>query len=138
VFIDGYGGLVESAIGPERLTRFIRSLVNELRALGAMVLVSMESRNILEPTMQLPGNGLVSLLEGLILMRYAEIEGRLRRLISVAKMRDSDFDPYLHEFRMTAGGIEVSGRFAGFEAVLSGFGRESRSTHEGDPKWIAP
>lgn len=133
VFIDGYGGLAESVLEPERLTRFISSLANEIRALGATMVVSIESRNVLGANMELPSKGVSSLLEGLILMRYAEVEGRIRRVISVTKIRDSDFDPFLREFKVSAAGLEVGGTFQGFEAVLSGFGREPRPAAHSEP-----
>jgi circadian clock protein KaiC len=133
VFIDGFGGLAESVIEPERLTRFISTIANEVRVLGATMVVSIESRNILGANMELPSKGVSSLLEGLILMRYAEVEGRMCRLISVTKIRDSDFDPFLREFKVTAKGLEVGGTFQGFEAVLSGFGREPKLSARADP-----
>jgi circadian clock protein KaiC len=128
VFIDGYHGFVEAAVSPERLTRFISSLANEMRVLGATAVVSMESRNILGASMELPSKGLSSLLEGLVLMRYAEIRGRVRRLISMTKLRDSDFDPHLREFQITPMGIEIGAPIEGLEALLSGFGREPNQT----------
>ncbi|HEY5756187.1 MAG TPA: ATPase domain-containing protein, partial [Steroidobacter sp.] len=128
VFIDGYAGFLESAIEPERLTRYISSLADELRVLGATTVVTMESRNILGASMELPSKGLSSLLEGLILMRYAEVEGRVRRIVSVTKIRDSGFDPFLHEFTIGAHGIEVGDTMEGFEALLSGFGREPQGS----------
>jgi circadian clock protein KaiC len=57
----------------------------------------------------------------LILLRYVEMRSQLRRLISVVKMRDSDFDPSLREFRITGTGIEIADTFESAEAVLSGF-----------------
>jgi circadian clock protein KaiC len=124
VFIDGYGGLAESVLDPERMTRYVSCLANEIRALGATTVVAIESRNILGASMDLPSKGLSSLLEGLILMRYAEVEGQIRRLISITKIRDSDFDPSLREFSINPAGIEVGRPVKGFEALLSGFGRE--------------
>jgi circadian clock protein KaiC len=129
VFIDGYAGFVESAIETERLTRYISSLANELRVMGATTVVTIESRNILGASMELPSKGLSSLLEGLILMRYAEIEGRVRRIVSITKIRDSDFDPFLHEFAIRGGGVEVGDVLLGYEALLSGFGREPQGSN---------
>jgi circadian clock protein KaiC len=65
-----------------------------------------------------------SLLEGLIVMRYAEVEGRICRLLGITKVRDSDFDPFLHEFSITDQGIKVGGVLTGLEAILSGYARE--------------
>lgn len=127
VFIDGYAGFAESATEPERLTRYISSLANEIRSLGATMVVSIESRNILGASMELPSKGLSSLLEGLILMRYAEVQGQVRRLVSITKIRDSDFDPFLHEFKVVGGRLEVGDVFAGFERLLTGFGRDTQN-----------
>jgi circadian clock protein KaiC len=46
---------------------------------------------------------------------------QLRRLISVVKMRDSEFDSSLREFRITAAGFELAQTFNTAEAILSGF-----------------
>lgn len=127
LFVDGYGALVESATNPKRMTRFISTLGNELRALEATVIMSMESRNVLGTASELPDKGLSSLLEGLILMRYTELDGRVRRLVSVTKIRDSAFDPGLREFEITSRGIEIGAAIHGMEAVLSGFAREPKA-----------
>jgi circadian clock protein KaiC len=126
LFIDGYGGLVESTTNPRRMTRFVSTLGNELRALKATVIMSMESRNVLGAATELPEKGLSSLLEGLILMRYTELEGRIRRVVSVTKIRDSAFDPGLRVFEVTPRGIEIGERLHGVEAALSGFAHEPR------------
>jgi circadian clock protein KaiC len=126
LFIDGYGGLVESATNPGRMTRFISTLSNELRAMKATVIMSMESRNVMGTATELPEKGLSSLLEGLILMRYTEIDGVIRRVVSVTKIRDSSFDASLRQFNITPHGIEVGGPIRGVEAALSGFAREPR------------
>ena len=96
--------------------------------LGATMVISIESKSILGSSMELPSKGVSSLLESLVLMRYAEVEGQVRRVISVTKIRDSDFDPFLREFQITPTGIEVGGTFQGYEAVLTGFGREPSSS----------
>ena len=127
LFVDGYGALVEAATNPERMTRFISTLSNELRALKATVVMSMESRNVMGSATELPSKGLSSLLEGLVLMRYTELEGRIRRVISVTKIRDSGFDPSLREFEITGRGIEIGEALHGVEAALSGFAREPRA-----------
>jgi circadian clock protein KaiC len=68
-----------------------------------------------------PTIGLSTIAENLILLRYVEIRSQLRRLISIVKMRDSDFDSSLREFRITGTGIELARTFDSAEAILSGF-----------------
>lgn len=134
VFIDAYGGLVESAVETDRLTRFISALANQIRALGVTMMVSIESRDILGSSMELPSKGFSSLLEGLILMRYSEVEGQVRRLISITKIRDSGFDPFLHEFQITDHGMQIGAPVRGFEALLSGFGRVEPRRSQREPR----
>lgn len=132
LFIDGYTALVESATNAERMTRFISTLGNELRALKATVLISMESRNVLGTAGELPSKGMSSLLEGLILMRYTELDGRVRRVISVTKLRDSGFDSNLRQFEITRHGIEIGEPIHGVEAAMSGFAREPQVVRPDD------
>jgi circadian clock protein KaiC len=127
VCIDGFGGLLQSAAQPERITSFISALGNELRAQNATVLLNMETRDVLGSTMQLPVDGMSSLLEGLLNMRYVEVQGELRRLIAITKLRDSDFDARLHEFNITSRGIRVGEPFRGLEALMSGHARKPRA-----------
>jgi circadian clock protein KaiC len=44
VLIDGLSGFFESAVYPERITRFFSCLTNELRRLGVTVMMTMETR----------------------------------------------------------------------------------------------
>jgi circadian clock protein KaiC len=127
VCIDGFGGLMQSAAHPERITSFVSTLGNELRAQGATVLLTMETRDVLGSSMQLPIDGMSSLLEGLLNMRYVEVQGELRRLIAITKLRDSDFDGRLHDFNITSRGIQVGEPFRGLEALLSGHARKPRA-----------
>jgi circadian clock protein KaiC len=63
----------------------------------------------------------LTIAENLILLRYDELRSRLRRLISIVKMRDSDFESSLREFRITSASFELDRTFDSAEAILSGF-----------------
>jgi circadian clock protein KaiC len=124
--IDGYGGLVESATSPSRISLFISTLSNTLRALNATTILTMEARDFLGSDLLLPAYGLSSLLEGLMVLRYVELKGKIHRVLSITKIRDSDFDPAIREIRMTDRGLVVEEPIQGMEAVMSGFAREPR------------
>jgi circadian clock protein KaiC len=120
--IDGLLGLQEIAADrPHRIGRFLTALANELRVLKVTTLYTAETRNLIGAVIEGPAIGLSTIAENLILLRYVEIRSQLRRLISVVKMRDSDFDPSLREFRIRGTGIELADTFESAEAVLSGF-----------------
>ena len=121
LFIDGLGGFIESAIHPERISRYLSVLSNELRALDVTALYTLETRDIVGPTVQMPVTGVSSLVESMIMMRYVEVQARTRRLLSIMKVRDSGFDPALHEFEITDRGVGVVGPFHGYEALLGGY-----------------
>jgi len=120
--IDGLLGFQEIAADrPHRIGRFLTALANELRVLNVTTLYTAETRNLIGGVIEGPTIGLSTIAENLILLRYVEIRSQLRRLISVVKVRDSDFDSSLREFRITVTGIEIADTFASAEAILSGF-----------------
>jgi circadian clock protein KaiC len=124
VFIDGLGGFLESATSPQRISRFYACLTNELRALGATTMFTMEVPDIVGTGLRVPIGGLSALMENLVFMRFVERESSLHRLVSVHKVRDSGHDPALREFFITDRGITVDGTFAGVEGVSTGVARE--------------
>jgi circadian clock protein KaiC len=120
--IDGLLGFEEIAADrPHRIGRFLTALANELRVLNVTTVYTAETRNLIGGVIEGPTIGLSTIAENLILLRYVEIKSQLRRLISVVKMRDSDFDSSLREFRITATGIELARTLDSAEAILSGF-----------------
>jgi circadian clock protein KaiC len=64
--------------------------------------------------------GLSPLLESLIVLRFAELDARIRRVLSVMKLRDSDFDSTLVEFEISHKGLRVRKTLANAEALLTG------------------
>jgi circadian clock protein KaiC len=99
----------------------LTALANELGVLEVTTIYTAETRNLIGAIIEGPTIGLSTIAENLILLRYVEMTSQLRRLISVVKVRDSDFDSSLREFRITATGIEIAHRFDSAEAILSGF-----------------
>jgi circadian clock protein KaiC len=124
LLIDGLGGFLESATSPQRISRFFSCLTNELRALGATTIFTMEVPEITGPIVRVPSTGLSALLENLIFLRFVERDSSLHRLISVHKVRDSGHDPSLREFHITDRGVHTAEVFSGVEGVTTGVARE--------------
>jgi len=127
LFIDGLGGFLESATSPQRVSRFFSCLTNELRALGATSIFTMEVTEIVGPVVKVPSTGLSALLENMIFLRFVERGSSLHRLVSVHKVRDSGHDPCLREFYITDRGVHVGEVFSGVEGVTTGVAREPAS-----------
>jgi circadian clock protein KaiC len=127
LFIDGLGGFLESATSPQRISRFFSCLTNELRALGATTIFTMEVPEIVGPVVRVPATGLSALLENLIFLRFVERDSSLLRLLSVHKVRDSGHDPCLREFFITDRGLHIGEALSGVEGATTGVAREPAS-----------
>jgi circadian clock protein KaiC len=60
------------------------------------------------------------LTDAIVAMRYAEVEGRLAKAISVVKVRGSAHSHDLREYRITDKGIEIDSHPTHFDGLLSG------------------
>jgi circadian clock protein KaiC len=114
VVIDSLSGL-ELALAPpfsedfrESLYRMIGALTN----LGVTVLMTVELTESFTE-LRLSPQGASFLTDGIILQRYVEFEGSLRKVMTVVKMRASDHSKELREYRIGARGIEIGGVFRG-------------------------
>ncbi len=119
LFIDGLTAFQNGAIDPDRIGNFFAALANELRVRGVTTMYSLEVPDILGPAPRVPVDDASTLAENMILLRFVEQRSRLHRLISVLKVRDSDFDPTLYEFRLTDSGMEIEHSSDSAEAILS-------------------
>ncbi len=125
LFIDGLGAFQEAA-GAEsnRIGKFLTALMNEMRVLGVTTLYTLEVPDIMGPTIRTPIGDLSSLAENLILLRFVEMRSRLYRLISVLKVRDSQFDPSLHEYRTSSQGLVIEATSDSAERIMVGYSRQ--------------
>ncbi len=124
LLIDGLLGFQDMTVQPDRIPRFYRALANQLRGLGVTAVCTVEVPELVGPVVQPPISRLTPVAENLILLRYVEHETKLRRVLSVMKVRDSGFDPGLREFAVTTEGVVLGDGFAGARSVLSGFAQE--------------
>ncbi len=132
VVIDGLAGFQRLTVAQERIAPFFTALVNELRGMGVTTLCSLEVPDLIGPIARAPVSELSTITENLMLLRYVELHSKLYRLISILKVRDSDFDPMLREFVFGKHGLEVGDSFNNVEALLTGFGRNVDHNALGD------
>ena len=109
--IDGLSGFFESAIYPERINRFFSCLVNELRRRGVTVIMTLETRDAISNAVYAPF-GVSGFVDNLLFMRFVEHRGKVKRLMTITKMRDSDFDVGLHEVLIGPQGMRIAGIFS--------------------------
>lgn len=63
------------------------------------------------------------IVDGIILMKYLEMESEIQRAISVLKLRGSDHDKDIRRFTIDSGGLRVQSRFEGAEGLMAGSAR---------------
>ncbi len=116
--VDGIDGFADAAIRPGRLNRLLAALFNELRAEGVTSLWTRSTTELFNASLRLPASAGAELVDNLIYLRYVELHSQLYRLISVLKMRESGYDPAIHEFRISSEGIAVQPTSESAESIL--------------------
>lgn len=61
-----------------------------------------------------------TITDSIILLRYVEIFGEMRRGITVLKMRGSSHDKNIREFSITSSGMQIGKPFRGVSGILAG------------------
>lgn len=72
----------------------------------------------------------LGLFDNLVLLRYVELDGEIRRAVTILKMRGTDHDKSIQEYVITRSGIEVKTKFEGRVDVMSGTGGPKGETIE--------
>ncbi len=135
LFIDGLGAFRAAAASePSRVGNALTALMNEMRVLGVTTLYTLEVPDIMGPSIRTPIGDLSSMAENLILMRFVELRSRLYRLISVLKVRDSQFDPLLHEYVTSSNGLVIDASSDSAERIVTGYARQQENEPEADTR----
>ncbi|HEV7216298.1 MAG TPA: ATPase domain-containing protein, partial [Chloroflexota bacterium] len=111
---------VRAATGPERVADYMTALLASLRARGVTMLGIREAPITSALASDLAAEQVSVLAENVLCMQQVKYRGELRRVLSVAKMRFSAYDPTLREYRIAPpAGIRVLGRFeTGLDVLL--------------------
>ena len=121
LFIDGVEGFRAAAVYMDRMPRFISALSNQLRMLDVTTVFS-EELALFKPEVDMPSPEMATVNEGVILLRYVELGSNIKRLISILKMRESEYDTAIREFDIENSGIVVNGPFESGHLLSGGGG----------------
>ena len=64
------------------------------------------------------------------LLRQVELRSQLFRLLSILKVRSSDYDSAIREFQISRRGIEVAATFESADDILTGVARTTASSDD--------
>jgi circadian clock protein KaiC len=121
LFVDGINAFEQSAVYPERMGRFLSALTNELRNWSCTSVFTAEVKTLIGGETEISSGGLSPVAENILLTRYLELGSALHRALVVVKVRDSAFDPRIHEFFITNEGLKIGSVFThNEEGLLTG------------------
>jgi circadian clock protein KaiC len=131
VFVDGLSAMSQSTPEPSRMGSFFAALTQELRCEGVTTLFGLETPRLFGSALDVPLEaGPSAVAENLFFLRHVELEGRLRRLLSIFKLRDTHYDSTLREFVITHQGLEVLPPFGvNVDTLLTGLARHPGGGH---------
>jgi circadian clock protein KaiC len=119
VVIDSLNGYLNAM--PE--DRFLTSQLHELLAFlanrGVLSLLIVGQQGIVGPNIQAPIDASY-LADSVVLFRFFEADGRVRKAISAAKKRGGSHENLIRELTIDARGVHVGEPLKGFRGVLTG------------------
>jgi circadian clock protein KaiC len=126
VVIDSLSGF-ELALAPPFREDFRESLYRMVGALVGLGVTVVMTAELVESftELRLSPHGISFLTDGIILQRYVEIEGALRKLLCVVKMRGCDHAKEMRLFDIGPSGIVVGEPLTGYEGILTGAPRRA-------------
>lgn len=127
VFLDGLQGFQVAAEEPERVSRVFSAISEELEVLDVTTLFTAEVPVLVGGAIEAPLRGISAVTHNILLLRYVEIDARLRKVFSILKLRDSGYDHGLRELVIDENGCRLLESFRDAHAVLGGQGLRTPS-----------
>jgi len=120
LFVDGIDAIEQSSIYPARLAPFLAALANALRDEGVTSMFTSEIPQLVGGEAEIAFGAVSAVAENIMLLRYVELESALRRVFSLVKVRESDFDSSIRELSITPQGLKLQPLPAPMEGLLTG------------------
>jgi circadian clock protein KaiC len=118
VIIDSLNGYMNAMPEERFLVLQMHELLSMLNQLGVITILVLAQHGLMGP-MQTPLD-ISYLSDAVLMLRYFEAKGRVRRAISVVKKRSGAHEDAIREFRLTAQGVKVGPPLTEFQGILSG------------------
>ncbi|HEX5182837.1 MAG TPA: ATPase domain-containing protein [Allosphingosinicella sp.] len=118
VVIDSLSGYQHAMAEEQFMLLQMHELVTYLNQQGVLTFLVLTQAGMVG-TMQTPVD-ITYLSDTVLLLRFFEAQGEIRRALSVLKKRTGKHELTIRELRIGRGGIEVGPRLEGFRGVLTG------------------
>src|ERR1700746_2720419 len=118
IVIDSLNGYMNAMPEERFLVLQMHELLSTLNQIGVITILVLAQHGLMGP-MQTPLD-ISYLSDAVLMLRYFEAEGRVRRAISVVKKRSGAHEEAIRELRLTAEGVKVGPPLTEFQGILSG------------------
>ncbi|NJN16686.1 MAG: AAA family ATPase [Oscillochloris sp.] len=119
VVIDSLNGYLNAMPGERFLLAQLHELLTYLGQRGVVTMLVVGQTGLIGAGMETPLDASY-LADTVILLRYFEASGSVRRAISVVKKRSGPHEHTIREFQIDAGGLRLGAPLYGFQGVLTG------------------
>jgi circadian clock protein KaiC len=119
IVIDSLNGYLNSMAEEKMLAAQLHELLAYLGQKGVTTLLSVTQSGMIGSNTRSPIDT-TYLADNVILFRYFEARGNVRRAVSVVKKRSGPHESSIREMRVSAGGVEIGEPLSDFHGILSG------------------
>ncbi|GAC1384197.1 MAG: ATPase domain-containing protein [Herpetosiphon sp.] len=133
VVIDSVSEIEAAIADIPRFDNFLASLIGFFRVHEVTMLLIREIPQLFGMELALSSRGLSYISDNIILLRYVELQGTIRRIVTVLKSRASDHDKHVRELLIREGTIEVTDRISNASRLMTGL-PEERDGSTGAPR----
>jgi circadian clock protein KaiC len=121
VVIDSLAGF-EMALAPGFRTDFRESLYRMIGALTRTGVTIVSTVEVAESFTELALSpySISFLSDDIIRLRYVEIDGQLRKVLMIIKMRGGDHSKDIREYEVTSEGLQIGPRLSGYHGLVTG------------------
>src|SRR5205807_4651257 len=118
VIIDSLNGYLNAMPNEKFLILQMHELLSYLNQLGVVTILVLAQHGLMGP-MQTPLD-ISYLSDTVVMLRYFEADGLVRRALSVVKKRSGGHEYAIREFRLAEGGVQVGPPLKQFQGIFSG------------------
>jgi circadian clock protein KaiC len=119
VVIDSLSGYHHAMPGERFLMLHMHELLGYLGQMGVTTLMIVTQHGLLSADIQTPVD-VSYIADSVIVLRFFEAEGVVRKAISVAKKRTGNHERTIRELQLGPGGVHIGQPLSGFQGVLTG------------------
>lgn len=128
IVIDSVAGYKMALKGKDLGSR-LQSLSTYLRNMGVNLVLINEIEQV-TGNFKFTEAGISYMVDNIVILRYIELDGLVKKAISIFKKRLSSYDPSIREFRMTEKGIIIEESLKGLRGLLTGIPSRQEALEE--------